>query len=34
MVGLSVLTMSPTETAELIVMPFRVGPRNHVLDGV
>jgi len=30
--------MSPAETAEPIDMPFglwtRVGPRNHVLDGV
>jgi len=30
--------MSPADTADPIVMPFgmwnRVGPRNHVLDGV
>jgi len=34
----SVTIVSPAKTAELIKMPFglwtRVGPRNHVLDGV
>ena len=38
MVGRSVTIMSPAKTAEPIEMPFglwtRVGPRNHVLDGV
>jgi len=37
-VCLSVTIVSPAKTAELIKMPFglwtRVGPRNHVLDGV
>jgi len=32
----SVMTLSPAEVAEPIMMPFRmliwVGPRNHVLD--
>ena len=36
--GLSVTIVSPAKTAEPIEMPFglwtRVGPRNHVLDGV
>jgi len=35
-VGLSVTTVSPAQTAELIVMPFGiltgVGSKNHVLD--
>ena len=38
LVGLSVTLVSPAKTAERIEMPFglrtRVGPRNHVLDGV
>jgi len=37
-VGLSVTLVSPTKTAAPIEMPFelrtRVGPGNHVLDGV
>jgi len=37
-VCLSVTLVSPAKTAEAIYMPFRlrtrVGPRNHVLDGV
>jgi len=37
-VGLSVTLVSPAKTAGPIEMPFglrtRVGPRNHVLDGV
>jgi len=37
-VGLSVTLVSPAKTAAPIEMPFwlrtRVGPRNHVLDGV
>ena len=37
-VGLSVMTVSPAEVAEPIVMPFgvwtRVGPRNYVLDWI
>ena len=37
-VGLSVTVVSPAKTSEPIEMPFglstRLGPRNHVLDGV
>jgi len=37
-VGLSVTLVNPAKTAELINMPFglsaRIGPKNHVLDGV
>jgi len=37
-VSLSVTLVSPAKTAESIEMPFglwtRVGPRNHVLDGI
>ena len=37
-VGLSVTLLSPAKAAEPIKMPFglrtRVGPGNHVLDGV
>jgi len=37
-VGQSVTLVSPAKTAEPIEMPFglrtRVGPRNHVLDGI
>jgi len=37
-VGLSVTVVSPAKTSEPIELPFglktRVGPRNHVLDGV
>jgi len=37
-VGLSVTLVNSTKTAEPIEMPFgfwaRMGPRNHVLDGV
>jgi len=37
-VGLSVTLLSPAKTVETIEMPFglrtRVGPENHVLDGV
>jgi len=37
-VSLSVTLVSPAKTAELIEVPFglrtRVGPGNHVLDGV
>ena len=32
-VCLSVTTVSCAKVAEPIVIPFRVGPRNHVLDG-
>jgi len=33
-VGHSVTVLSPAKTAELIEMPFGVGPMNYVLDRV